>query len=208
MRRSPESVTRLRFGPYSPPQQRKGDRTFCLYRDADVVVTNWTDARIPWPRCRAVESRGGSGLLVTEELKRAVLFESAAALKHWFGVSTKAVWNWRRAFGVSRLGTPGSIALRRELNQELADDLRGRLVSRTRREECRQRAAALDLGRHLIAAHAMRWVGRGWTADQKAILGTRPDAELAKQFRRSETAVRLQRTRLGIPTYQDWRRRG
>ena len=39
--------TRLRFGPYTPPAVKRGDRTFCLYRDADVVVTGWTDARLP-----------------------------------------------------------------------------------------------------------------------------------------------------------------
>jgi hypothetical protein len=89
MRRPPENVTRLRFGPYSPPQFGQDDRTFSLYRDSDVVITSWTDARIPWPRCRAVESRGGSGLLVTEELKRAILSEAAIALKFWFGVSTR-----------------------------------------------------------------------------------------------------------------------
>jgi hypothetical protein len=58
---------RLLHGPYLAPRLRKGDRAFCIYRDADVVVTSWTDARIPWPRCRALHCRGGSGLLVTDE---------------------------------------------------------------------------------------------------------------------------------------------
>jgi len=64
--------TRLRFGPYTTPALKKDDRTFCLYRDTDVVVTIWTAARIRWPRCRAFHSRGGSGLFVTDELKRAI----------------------------------------------------------------------------------------------------------------------------------------
>jgi hypothetical protein len=42
--------SRLRFGPYAPPAVKKGDCSFCLYRDADVVITAWTDARIQWPR--------------------------------------------------------------------------------------------------------------------------------------------------------------
>src|SRR5437763_7296911 len=82
MRRVPDKY-RLLHGPYEPPPLRKGDRTTCLYRDALVVVTAWSDGRIPWPRCRALGHRGGSGLLVEEELARAVRSESAAALCYW-----------------------------------------------------------------------------------------------------------------------------
>jgi hypothetical protein len=45
---------------------------------------------------------------VSEELVRAIRTESAAALKHWFGISTGTVWSWRRAFGVTQWGTEGS----------------------------------------------------------------------------------------------------
>jgi hypothetical protein len=42
---------RLLHGPYRPPRLRKGGRAFCLYRDVDVVVTGWTDARFPGRVC-------------------------------------------------------------------------------------------------------------------------------------------------------------
>ena len=74
---------KLLFGPYRAPPLRRGDRATCLYRDTTVVITSWTDAPIPWPRCRALDSRGGFGLLVDEELARAVRHESAAAVMHW-----------------------------------------------------------------------------------------------------------------------------
>ena len=45
---------RLLHGPYTPPRLRRGDRATCLYRDAEVVITSWSDARISWPRCRAI----------------------------------------------------------------------------------------------------------------------------------------------------------
>jgi hypothetical protein len=198
--------SRLRFGPYEAPDVKKGDRTFCLYRDANVVVTAWMDARIPWPRCRTLHQHGGSGLLVTDELKRAILSESAAALKHWFGVSTKAVWNWRRAFGVGRFGTPGSRMVRIELNRELAADLRGGKLSEAACERRRRTAKNLNLGQHLDTARERRWAGKNWTAEQVTLLGPKPDVDLAKLFRRSKMAVRLRRSLLGIATCQDRRK--
>src|SRR5262249_10796644 len=76
----PQSPPRLHAGPYTPPSLRRGDRATCLFRDADVVITSWTSAPIPWPRCcRADPPGGGSGLLVTEELARAVRTGSAFA---------------------------------------------------------------------------------------------------------------------------------
>jgi hypothetical protein len=71
---------KLLHGPYIPPALRRGDRTVCLYRDGEVVITSWTNACIAWPRCRAIGIRGGSGLLMTEELVRAVRTESAEAI--------------------------------------------------------------------------------------------------------------------------------
>jgi hypothetical protein len=83
---------RLLHGPYEAPALKEGDRAFCLFRDADVVVTSWTAARIPWPHCRLAEGTGGgSGLLVDEELARAVRCESALAIRHWWGASEGAV---------------------------------------------------------------------------------------------------------------------
>src|SRR5262245_27377772 len=71
---------RLLAGPHTPPPLRRGDRATCRYRDADVVITSWTSAPIPWPRCcRPGTHGGGSGLLVTEELGRAVRTEPAIA---------------------------------------------------------------------------------------------------------------------------------
>jgi len=58
---------KLLYGPYRSPPLRRGDRTTCLFRDGEVIVTGWSDARIAWPRCRLICAQGGSGLLVDEE---------------------------------------------------------------------------------------------------------------------------------------------
>lgn len=79
---------RLLFGPYEPPALKRGDQASCLFRDCDVIVTSWTNARIPWPRCRRIGEKGGTGLLVNEELARAIKHEAAVAIKYWWGAST------------------------------------------------------------------------------------------------------------------------
>jgi hypothetical protein len=65
-------------------------------------------------------------------------------------------------------------------------------------------AVAANYGQHFAGR---RWNGRGWTKEQLALLGKRPDAELAARFGRSESAVRQRRTRLRIPTFRDGRQR-
>src|SRR6516162_2315079 len=46
-----------------------------------------------------------------------------------------------------------------------------------------------------------------WSVKQLALLGTVPDANLARRLGRTADAVRLKRTRLGIPSALDRRRR-
>src|SRR5262245_63493842 len=96
--RKADRVQRL-HGPYTPPPLRKGDRATCLLRDGTVVITSWSDGRISWPRCRLLGVRGGPGLLVDEELARAVSCESSLAIQHWWGVNGETVWRWRKALG-------------------------------------------------------------------------------------------------------------
>src|SRR5262249_13990392 len=85
----------LLTGPYTPPPLRRGDRATCLFRDALVVITSWSSAPIPWPRCcRPGTHGGGSGLLVTEELVRAIRPESAVAVCYWWGVVRHEAWQW------------------------------------------------------------------------------------------------------------------
>jgi hypothetical protein len=45
--------------------------------------------------------------------------------------------------------------------------------------------------------------GPGWKAAELALLGTAPDAEVAEMIGRTERAVTLKRSRLGIPMARD-----
>jgi hypothetical protein len=196
----PGDSTRLRYGPYKPPRLRKGDRAFCYFRDCDVVVTAWTDAPLSWPRCRPLRHPGGyGGLLVTEELQRAILSEAAAALKRWFGVSGQTVWQWRRAFGVTYLGTPGSRAVHARLVADSAAVRRGRPLSAAHRRLLRRLGRERNWADRLVGK---RWASRGWTKSQETLLGTAPDAVLARRFKRSAEAVRQRRSLLKVPRFE------
>jgi hypothetical protein len=191
----------LLHGPYTPPALDRGDPAVCRYRDAGVIVTSWSDAPIPWPRCQVPGQRGGSGPLVDAELARAVRCESAQAIRFWWGVSQTAVQNWRRALGVERFNE-GSRRLLNALNAELGAALKGK---RQPAEQVRRRVATKrERGTLYIP---QRWAETGWKPEQLALLGALPDEELAEQLGRTATAVPVKRTRLGIASACDRRRK-
>jgi len=86
----------LLHGPHHSPHLSRGDCATCILRDGDVVITGWSNGRIAWPRCKVVGVRGGSGVLLDEELARAVKQESAAAIFFWRRVSEGVVWRCTR----------------------------------------------------------------------------------------------------------------
>jgi hypothetical protein len=189
--------TKLLFGPYKAPPLRRGDRATCLLRDCDVVITSWSSARIPWPRCRALDNYrgGGSGLLLDEELARAVRNESAAAVMHWWGASSEAVKRWRRALGVGRTDNEGTARLMRAASEKGAAELRGKELPPEQVERRRQTALEMDLGQYLHKGYHGPW----WTAKELTLLGELPDDEVAAKVGRTPGAVRSQRQLLGIP---------
>jgi hypothetical protein len=185
-------LVKLLFGPYKLPALRRGDRAFCLYRDCQVVVTSWTDARISWPRCRALDChRGGAGLLVEEELARAVRHESAAAICYWWGVSEWAVWRWRKALEVTR-GSQHLIHAAADLG---AEAMSARGLTPEEIEQRRQQALEKNLAQHFQKAYRED----RWTEEEMVLLGTLEDAEVARQTGRTTDGVRQKREKLGIP---------
>ena len=195
---------RLLYGPYTPPALQRGDRAFCLFRDCTVVVTGWTDARISWPRCRALDGTGGgSGVLVNEELARAVRSESAAAITHWWRVAECAVWRWRKALGVTRTNNEGSRRLIHAAAEAGGQALRVRGLTEDECDAWSRNAVRLDLKRFLLPGS----LGPRWTPAELQLLGKEPDDVVAGKVSRSAHAVRLMRTRLGIPTARDRRRK-
>lgn len=184
--------------PYTAPFAVAGFQTTCLFRDCEVVVTSWTDAPTPWPRCRALHLRGGSGLLVTDELVRAVRTESAQAVMAWWGVSSGVVWRWRKAFGVGgRDTTPGSKQAITAAAKLGAEAMKRHEYTPEEREARRETNLRLNLGRHLKTGYH----GRRWTAEELAMLDdpALTNAEVARQVGRSWRAVwQMRRRRAGL----------
>jgi hypothetical protein len=196
---------RLLFGPYKPPRLRRGDRATCLYRGCDVVVTSWTDALIPWPRCRALDGHGGggSGLLVDEELARAVRHESAASVMYWWGPTCSTVARWRKTLCVGRMDSEGSQRLILAASAAGAEVTRGQKLPPEQCEIRRQNNRTRNLKQYLRLGYHGPW----WTLKELALLGTMPDAEVAARLGRTTGAVRCRRTELGIASACDRRRR-
>ena len=184
--------TELLFGPKKPPRLRRGDRAFCLYRDALVVVTGWSGAPAPWPLRRRLDPTGGIGPLVDDELARAVWHESGLAVAYWWGVNPSTVGHWRKALGVGRMDSEGSRRLilgcvQTAVNTPYADKLPRR---RRRRVPIAGVEPANDLG--LL-----------WTPEELALVGVLPDAEVGRRIDRSRNAVRIKREQLGRPDPTD-----
>jgi hypothetical protein len=161
-----------------------------------VIVTGWSDGPIPWPRCRALGTRGGgSGLLLDEVLARAVRNESVAAICHHWKVHSGVVWRWRKALGVGWTDSEGTRRLMRAAAKAGARVIRERPFTAAERDQRRQQAVELDLGRHLRTGYH----GRRWTAEEIALLGKVPDAEVARKVNRTVAAVRQKREELQLP---------
>lgn len=147
------SAPPLLGGPYRPPACRVGDWLDDALHGR-VQVNGFTAAPNSWPTRK--RARGGvRTLLITEELARAIRFESAVAIAHWWGISTKTVGVFRRQLDVPR-NTPGTlqqhaaaavlpppaaaakgrarIAVDPKVRQRIAEKQRGKTVSQETRE--------------------------------------------------------------------------
>jgi len=88
------------LGTYKTPRVRIGTVLTCEARDCDVIVTRYSDARIPWPIGRKRGAPGWGGIVVYGDLATAIRNESNQSVSYWFGITLKIVTNWRRALGV------------------------------------------------------------------------------------------------------------
>jgi hypothetical protein len=200
-RTDPDKV-KLLHGPYQIPRLRRGDRTHCLYRDKLVIVTSLSAGRIPWPLCKPI-GPGQPGLLVEEELARAIRCESVLAVRYWWGACPRVVWRWRKALGVGRF-TEGSLRLCRMAGEAAAEVLRGGPLPPEAVERRRRTAIEMNLGQYLQHCPCPNG-SRPWTDYELALLGTMTDHALASRLSRSVNAVRIMRLRREVAPHPDQR---
>lgn len=110
------SIPFLVGGPYRMPTCCVGDTLRDEIR-GEVVVRGITDAPVPWPFARRIQTGSGGGgtrsPVVCGDLASAIRRESTSAVAHHWGVSIHLVMRWKRAIGVLP-ATEGSEANFRE----------------------------------------------------------------------------------------------
>lgn len=198
--RAPKHPVPTLHGTYSAPPLRPGARASCLVRDRTLIVRDWSDAPIPWPRGYAPTERTGGGvsLVVDEALARAVRTESAAAVAYWWGVSGSTVVKWRRALGATRKNNPGTQVLVRAATAKALEEALACGVSDLERER-RGRQARLT-GPWQFSPPVT--YGVPWLPEHAALLGTMPDPEVARRTGHSVNAVRIRRRQVGVPRFE------
>ena len=217
---------RLLYGPYRSPKVHRGSRLFCEIRGTVIVGGFRFAGEIPWPY---VKQRGCPPILCGD-LVKAIRCESKLAVMRYFGLSKEIVRRFRRALNVPAQ-TDGTRQLQGRVATNRKDDRLSRARRNSKKPAALAKLAAKLKGRvipsHIIQAvreaaqrprslswkkkMAEYWRKRGhppghpesrfWTAAEDAILGTAPDAQVAKRIKRSVSAIYNRRGRVGIPRF-------
>jgi hypothetical protein len=187
-----------------------------------------TDAPIPWP---IGSRDGHRAIILFGDLVQAVATESAQAVGHWWNVGSDTVWKWRKTLGVDNTeGThllhretalgPAIAEARKKAWSKARDPERRRKIAEAKRGKPRPpqvgaRLRKANLGRkatdearaNMSKAQKRRGAfppamsGPLWTPEEAALLGTRPDKEVAARIGRSVGAVHDHRRKLGIRSF-------
>lgn len=217
---------KLLFGPYKTPRFRYGQRVFCELRGW-VKIVGLTEARIPWPKCRA--GKRARAIILYGALAVAVRRESAQAVGHWWGVGSDRVWQWRKVLEAKRVneGTyrllhdyalePPLTAGRKKAWKKAADPERRRKIAAAKKGKPRPpsvieavrrankgRALSKPHREKISAAHKRRGTrppaaGRPWQKWEDKLLRTVPTREVVEKTGRTLTAVWSRRRELGLP---------
>jgi hypothetical protein len=217
---------KLHFGHYRTPRF-KYDAIVTDEIRGDVKITGLSDARIPWPLAKKKGRRPTPW--VNRTLARAIRLESTPAIRYWFGVTAWQASVWRKALdveennpGTLRLRQEHGKSPWFRRAQKLAwakarDPVRIAKIATAKRGKPRPRAVIeamrlANLGRPLSAeqrrkmseAHKRRGTrppaaGRPWEAWEDKVLSELQVRDVAAKTGRTESAVKVRRSVLGLP---------
>jgi hypothetical protein len=194
------------LGTYRTPRVRVGRVLSCEARDCDVVVSGYTEGRIPWPVGYPRERGGSPAPVVFGDLARAVRTESNQAVFYWFGITPQTVSKWRKALRVG-LTNPGTHRLRSDHQQApWARRARAKAVAQARNPDRRAKIAAAKRGRPRPTPPG--WVpnGSAWTEAADELVRTLPPAEAAERTGHPLGSVYTRRYELGASRQRRGRR--
>jgi hypothetical protein len=218
------------LGTYRTPRFKYGTVVTCAIR-GPVKVVGMTDARIPWPKCRsgkrarAIILYGDLARAVRKESSKAVSYWFGVGM---FTVWKwrKALGVDRVNEGTSALfsrNAPETVQSEKAIDN-LVDALkspeRAAKIAASKRGKPRpahvhEALKAANVGRvpsddaraNMSAAQKRRGVrppavkGLAWTADEDALLGTMPDADITERIGRTLSAVQSRRYLLGVGAF-------
>lgn len=196
----------------------------CAVR-GELIIEGLTDGRIPWPIGRGARLRS---IVLFGVLERAVLRESAQAIKYWWGVGSATVAKWRRVLsvpkgneGTKRLRiiyarTPAAEAARTKAWSKARDSARREKIAASKRGKKRPAYIIADMRARMLGkkpseasrrkmseAHRLRgtrppWLKPAWSAKEDAVVRNLPAADAAVRTGRSLSAVYSRRSELGL----------
>jgi hypothetical protein len=118
-------------------------------------------------------------------------------------LSASTVWKMRQALGVTRTNNAGTQRLVWHAAIRGAEAVKDHEWTAQERAARRRLNAELHLGQNL----RLGYHGPRWAKAELDLLGRLPDEAVAARTGRTANGVRVMRTRLGIPTARDRRRR-
>jgi hypothetical protein len=206
---------RLLYGPYEPPLVKGGFLVDAVR--GKVKFSHFTNALIPWPKCKKSKSRSGGGsggFVLCGDLVRALTDESAPAVAFHWGVSHATITNWRRALelrglnaGSHRLMEIGvELARRAESQAKRSAAMQGKVLSRTHKTHLLAGMKAGWKERFEARRDAYRRTGRfpkatrsdPWIPEEEKLLAQHSTTELVRILRRTAKGIVARKLSLGI----------
>jgi transposase-like protein len=203
---------RLLYGPYEPPLVKGGFLVDAVR--GKVKFSHFTNARIPWPKCKKQNKGGSGGYVLCGDLVRALTDETPAAVAYHWGVCHGTITNWRRALelrglnaGSHRMIEMGvELAQRPESKAKFSIAKRGRKISQKHKSSLltamkagwKERFQARRMAYRKTGQFPMATKSDPWIPEEEKLLRKYPTAVVARIIQRTPKSIQVRRIFLGI----------